>query len=218
MISSIHKYMLLNFFSDDVKEHWNKEELRYVDVHGSVSADFRGIEKFFRGWRAVITILFAVVLFGVILESHSSPIEIVFGLSIFALAYYIYYRLWLEEQKVFAFVLWLSANRHELQSGVTLIYDGCLISLQTKTRQFEACFSFGLITVRFPSRFLFLDKDHVIFMGIIYSLYTFLFGWWGFPWGPVFTIKAIIHNLVGGHKATIQALIQDLDKEAKRKK
>jgi hypothetical protein len=34
--------------------------------------------------------------------------------------------------------------------------------------------------------------------GLPYSFGTLLLGWWGIPWGPVFTVQAIARNLRGG--------------------
>jgi hypothetical protein len=34
--------------------------------------------------------------------------------------------------------------------------------------------------------------------GLPYSLGTLLLGWWGIPWGPVFTVQAIARNFRGG--------------------
>jgi hypothetical protein len=34
--------------------------------------------------------------------------------------------------------------------------------------------------------------------GLPYSLGTLLLGWWGIPWGPIFTVQAIAKNLRGG--------------------
>ena len=33
---------------------------------------------------------------------------------------------------------------------------------------------------------------------IPYILISLLFGWWGIPWGPIFTIKSLYTNLNGG--------------------
>jgi hypothetical protein len=34
--------------------------------------------------------------------------------------------------------------------------------------------------------------------GLPYSFGTLLLGWWGIPWGPVFTVQAIVRNFRGG--------------------
>ncbi len=44
-----------------------------------------------------------------------------------------------------------------------------------------------------------------------YSLITLLLGWWGFPWGPAFTIGAIRDNLRGGRDVTAKTIGAILD-------
>ena len=38
--------------------------------------------------------------------------------------------------------------------------------------------------------------------GWTYTLLTLLIGWWGIPWGPIFTIQTLITNLGGGIDVT----------------
>lgn len=35
-----------------------------------------------------------------------------------------------------------------------------------------------------------------------YTLLTFFLGWWGFPWGPIYTIGSLITNFSGGKDVT----------------
>ncbi len=39
-----------------------------------------------------------------------------------------------------------------------------------------------------------------------YTLLTLLLGWWGFPWGPAFTIGAVRDNLRGGTDVTVKTI------------
>ena len=39
-----------------------------------------------------------------------------------------------------------------------------------------------------------------------YSLLTFIAGWWGVPWGPIFTIQSLWTNLSGGRDVTTQVV------------
>jgi hypothetical protein len=39
-----------------------------------------------------------------------------------------------------------------------------------------------------------------------YTVASLLFGWWGFPFGPVFTITAVVHNVRGGKDVTAAVL------------
>lgn len=35
---------------------------------------------------------------------------------------------------------------------------------------------------------------------LLFNLEVFFLGWWGFPWGPIFSLEALFKNLVGGTK------------------
>ncbi|MBD8899144.1 J domain-containing protein [Rhodanobacter sp. DHG33] len=40
------------------------------------------------------------------------------------------------------------------------------------------------------------------------TAHTWLLGWWGFPWGPIYTLSALFTNLVGGKRpATVNARV-----------
>jgi hypothetical protein len=40
--------------------------------------------------------------------------------------------------------------------------------------------------------------------GLPWSLLTFVAGWWGIPWGPIFTIQALVTNFKGGKDVTAE--------------
>ena len=33
---------------------------------------------------------------------------------------------------------------------------------------------------------------------LLFNLENWLLGWWGFPWGPIYTVEALLKNLAGG--------------------
>ena len=39
-----------------------------------------------------------------------------------------------------------------------------------------------------------------------YSLLSLVAGWWGFPWGPIFTFQSLWTNLSGGRNVTAQVV------------
>ena len=41
-----------------------------------------------------------------------------------------------------------------------------------------------------------------VLKGLPYTLLTFVFGWWGIPWGPIYSIGSLYHNLRGGKNVT----------------
>ncbi|MBS1661914.1 MAG: hypothetical protein JST68_12780 [Bacteroidetes bacterium] len=42
--------------------------------------------------------------------------------------------------------------------------------------------------------------------GMSYTLLTLVFGWWGIPWGPIYTIGSLATNLGGGKDVTHEIL------------
>lgn len=42
--------------------------------------------------------------------------------------------------------------------------------------------------------------------GIPYTLISLFFGWWGIPWGPIYTIGSLFSNLGGGKDVTAEVL------------
>ena len=40
--------------------------------------------------------------------------------------------------------------------------------------------------------------------GLKYTLVSLLAGWWGIPWGPIWTISTVVSNLRGGKDVTGQ--------------
>ena len=206
--------MFKNFFSDTTDTHWQRTGVHESLAQGAVSSNFRGMEQFFHGWRAILLVVFGVMIVAVFLDDalqNGMSVRHVAGLSPFVLFYYFYYRLWHEEQKSLHFLVWLSKNRDRLQKGETLVYEQHALSLHTPVRQFETCFSFVLLTSLFSSRYLFEHKDSAAFTGFIYTIFALLFGWWGIPWGFVYTVKSVVNNITGGHKKTIQALMREMD-------
>jgi hypothetical protein len=82
----------------------------------------------------------------------------------------------------------------ELQSGARFIV-------------FQYCFSLLVITYKRPSDFYFIRPgENAVAMGLVFSLISMLFGWWGFPWGPVYTIQSLKVNFRGGEDVTQNVL------------
>jgi len=72
-----------------------------------------------------------------------------------------------------------------------------------KVVQFHYCISVLLITFTFHSKsFLIQPGEDTKDKSIKYTLLTLLLGWWGFPLGPIFTIKALLTNFKGGNDLT----------------
>lgn len=72
---------------------------------------------------------------------------------------------------------------------------------------YQYCISILVMTFTRPSDIHFIRADESTFAaGIGYSLISLLFGWWGFPWGPIHTIGSLITNFRGGKDVTQQLM------------
>lgn len=64
---------------------------------------------------------------------------------------------------------------------------------------FEYCISLIVITFKRTSPAYFIGPhDNTLPKAIPFISISLLFGWWGFPWGPIYTISSIYKNLRGG--------------------
>lgn len=74
---------------------------------------------------------------------------------------------------------------------------------------FEYCISLGVVTLRRPSDVYFLRPGQWgWWRGLPYSLISLLLGWWGLPWGLIYTPIALAGNFSGGRDVTAQVLAQ----------
>jgi hypothetical protein len=67
------------------------------------------------------------------------------------------------------------------------------------------CFSALIVTFRQPSKIYFLRAgESRIIKGLPFTLLTLVAGWWGIPWGPIYSVQCIAKNLCGGEDVTVQ--------------
>ena len=67
--------------------------------------------------------------------------------------------------------------------------------------------NFGFLSVKFESRFFAPGQPGRAIVGSFATLFSLLLGWWGIPWGPIWTIKGVIRNLAGGRKIRVDSLL-----------
>jgi hypothetical protein len=70
---------------------------------------------------------------------------------------------------------------------------------------YEYCISFVVLTLRCPTAVRYLPPaDWGVVRGLPYVLVSLLLGWWGVPWGMIYTPLTIFTNLSGGQDVTDQ--------------
>jgi hypothetical protein len=59
------------------------------------------------------------------------------------------------------------------------------------------------LTFKRPSDIYFIRAgESAVKRGLVWSILTFFVGWWGFPWGPVYSIGSLYRNFSGGRDIT----------------
>ena len=72
---------------------------------------------------------------------------------------------------------------------------------------FQYCISVLVITFKRGSDVYFIRPgESTLSKSIPFTLCSLLLGWWGIPWGPIWTISTIAKNLSGGLDVTNRIL------------
>ncbi|HIP13615.1 MAG TPA: hypothetical protein EYG73_12980 [Arcobacter sp.] len=68
---------------------------------------------------------------------------------------------------------------------------------------FEYCISILIMTFKRPTKIYFIKAGEGTFgKSFGFTLTSLVLGWWGFPWGPIYTIGSIFTNTTGGKDVT----------------
>ena len=70
---------------------------------------------------------------------------------------------------------------------------------------YQYCISVVFMTFKRPSDIHFVRAgEGGVGKGLKFTLLSFVLGWWGIPWGPIYTIQSIWTNSRGGRDVTRQ--------------
>jgi hypothetical protein len=80
----------------------------------------------------------------------------------------------------------------EIQQGAKLVF-------------YQYAISILVMSFRRSSDIYFIPAgESAVKKGLLWSLISLLAGWWGVPWGPVFTIQSLVTNFKGGKDVTAE--------------
>ena len=80
--------------------------------------------------------------------------------------------------------------RFEIQRGAKLV---C----------YQYCISIVVMTFRRSSDVYYIPAgENAVAKGLPWTLLSLVAGWWGIPWGPIFTVQALVTNFKGGKDVT----------------
>ncbi len=79
---------------------------------------------------------------------------------------------------------------------------------------YQYTISIIVMTFRRSSQIHFVrDGQSRVARGLPFTMVSFFFGWWGIPWGPIYTVGTLYSNLRGGKDVTTE-VIQSLNAPA----
>jgi len=68
---------------------------------------------------------------------------------------------------------------------------------------YRYCISIVVLTFRRSSGAYFIPAgESALSKGLPWTLLSMVAGWWGIPWGPIFTIQSLVVNFQGGKDLT----------------
>jgi hypothetical protein len=74
---------------------------------------------------------------------------------------------------------------------------------------YQYCVSAFLVTFKRTSNIYFLrGGQHSAVHGLPFTLISLVAGWWGIPWGPIYTVQSVWTNITGGRDVTPEMLAQ----------
>ena len=72
---------------------------------------------------------------------------------------------------------------------------------------YQYCISILVITFkRFSNIYFIRHEQNAAVKGLPFTLLSLVLGWWGIPWGPIYTIQSLWVNLKGGKDVTQEVL------------
>ena len=81
------------------------------------------------------------------------------------------------------------------------------LELGSKFVIFEYCISLIFFTMEINTNIYFVKpNDNSVTRSLKYSIVSFLFGWWGIPYGPFSTVRSIYKNFRGGEDITDEVI------------
>ncbi len=72
---------------------------------------------------------------------------------------------------------------------------------------YQYCISIVVMSFKRPSAIYYIKGDEsAVAKGLPFSLISLLLGWWGIPWGIIYTIGSFVTNFGGGKDVTAELM------------
>lgn len=91
--------------------------------------------------------------------------------------------------------------------GLTLSDINEEIQQGAKFVSYTYCVSIIFMTFKRPTDIYFIKhNESPVVKGLPFFFVSLIFGWWGIPWGPIYTIGSLFTNISGGKDITTEIL------------
>jgi len=140
-----------------------------------------------------------------------TDMALVFGLSgigiiIFSFVYSLYLKPAHDKASRDKLLEWIDKNKGQLsQRG--LIYGSIPVNLETILTRYCIVFSFVFFTRKTYTNYVVKGSFKSFITGVASTLSNLLVGWWGIPWGPIYTIQSIFINLSNKESVSVDDII-----------
>ncbi|MEO5979035.1 MAG: hypothetical protein ABIS36_20175 [Chryseolinea sp.] len=92
--------------------------------------------------------------------------------------------------------------------GLTTAQINQELAYGAKFVMYQYTISVVLMTFKRSSDIYFVRaNENCVITGLPFTIMSFVLGWWGFPWGPIYTIGSLYRNLSGGTDITQDVLL-----------
>jgi hypothetical protein len=114
------------------------------------------------------------------------------------------------------FLAWLRDHARAVSEG-TALYEGVRITPDTRLVRYSHVFSVVVLTVKQPSRLYIAGVERTGLVNAAFTASTLLLGWWGIPWGPIYTIQTVFSNLGGRDSVSVGDILEAFSAQAETK-
>lgn len=112
-----------------------------------------------------------------------------------------------QERERDAFFAYIAENQDAIRSGKAS-FRGEPLTYATRIHTYELVLSFLIVSFRLPSPPVVHGSRAATPLRIGCTLVSLVLGWWGIPWGPIWTVRALARNLGAGTATTIAELLE----------
>jgi hypothetical protein len=102
---------------------------------------------------------------------------------------------------------WILDNKTVLENGGSADYRGHPIRRDTPLIRYCWVLSVVTLSIKSPGKWMASDTGRSNLTRVLSTLFNLLFGWWGIPWGPIFTVQSLLINLGGQWRMSVSDVL-----------